>query len=86
MNQTSEGYERKSNPVFEYFAPLIGEWDMVGSHPLIPSELHRRSSFAWLEGEPLLIWRSVFERPGPPHGISVLGGDDSLFNLDANQP
>jgi len=78
MNQTSEGYERKPNPVFDYFAPLVGEWDRVGSHPLIPAELHGYCSFEWLEGDALLIWRSVFERPGPPHGISALGGDDSL--------
>jgi len=82
MNKQSEGASQKPNPIFEYFAPLVGEWDTLGSHPLIPSALHGHSSFEWLEGQALLRWHSVFERageqPGPPQAVSVIGGDDTL--------
>ncbi len=78
MNKRSEGVSQKSNPVFEYFAPLVGEWDTVGRHPLFESSVHGHSSFGWLEGEALLLWHSVFEKPGPPRAVSVIGADDSL--------
>jgi hypothetical protein len=78
MNKQSEGTSRKANPVLDHLAPLVGEWDMVGTHPFFPSALHGHSSFEWLEGEALLSWHFVFEQPGPPRAISVIGADDAL--------
>lgn len=78
MDKQAEGFSRKPNPVLDHFAPLVGQWDTVGTHPLFASPVRGHSSFEWLEGEALLRWHSTFERPGPPHAISVIGGDDSL--------
>ncbi len=78
MNKQSEQVSRKPNPVLEHFAPLVGEWDTTGRHPLFPSAVHGHSSFKWLEGEALLVWHFGWEQPGPPNAVSVIGGDDSL--------
>lgn len=82
MNKQTEEFSRKPNPVLEYFAPLVGEWDTVGTHPAFAAPVRGHSSFEWLEGEALLRWRSTFEASGPtsgpPRGFSVVGGDDSL--------
>ncbi len=56
---------------------LVGEWDTVGKHPLMPSEARGHASFQWLEEAGLLVWRSHYEQPGPPDGIAVIGRDDS---------
>jgi len=78
MDKQSAGASQKPNPILEYFAPLVGEWDTVGTHPLFPSAVSGHSSFHWLEGEALLNWHFAWEQAGPPNAISVIGGDDSL--------
>jgi hypothetical protein len=60
------------------FAILIGEWDMVGIHPALPSTAHGRSSFKWLVEGGLLLWHFDWERGGPPNALSVIGYDDSV--------
>jgi hypothetical protein len=57
------------------FNILVGEWDMVGTHPLFPSTAHGRSSFSWLKEDALLVWRFEWDPPGPPSAISVIGHD-----------
>ncbi len=56
---------------------LVGEWDTVGTHPLIPSGVHGHASFQWLEETALLVMRTHFDQPGPPNGTAVIGRDDS---------
>ena len=39
------------NPALQPFSVLIGEWETVGSHPMLPNmTLHGHASFEWLEG------------------------------------
>jgi hypothetical protein len=59
------------------FAILIGEWNMVGTHPAFPSAVNGHSSFEWLSDGALLMWHFDWERPGPPSAVSVIGHDDS---------
>jgi hypothetical protein len=61
-------------------APLIGEWDTVGTHGMIPdTTLHGRTSFEWLEPGGLVRMRSsIREAVGIPDGQAVLGSDDEL--------
>lgn len=77
-DQRSEGKASQLNPIFEYLAPLVGEWETEGRHPLFASMVPGHASFEWLEGEALLRWHSAFEQPGPPRGFSVIGQDDTL--------
>ncbi len=55
---------------------LVGEWQMVGTHPAFEAAAHGRSTFEWLSDGGLLVWRFEWESPGPPSAISVIGWDD----------
>ncbi len=60
------------------FDILIGEWNMVGTHPSFPSAVQGHSTFEWLTEGALLVWHFDWERPGPPSAISVIGHDDAV--------
>ncbi len=62
----------------QQFDRLVGQWRTVGAHPGFPSAVHGHSSFEWLAEGALLVWRSAWERPGPPSAISVIGHDDTV--------
>src|SRR5881394_3290014 len=66
------------NPALKPLSILIGEWNTVGIHPLIPdTTLHGRTAFEWLEGGAFLIMRSEIDEPGIPTGIAIFGSDDA---------
>lgn len=60
------------------FERLIGEWNMLGTHPAFPSTVSGHSSFEWLREGALLVWHFDWERGGPPCAFSVIGHDDSV--------
>lgn len=64
MSQSQE-----TKPAIEPLGALLGLWDMVGTHPLIPSGVRGRTSFEWLEKAVLLVMRSDLEQPGPPNTV-----------------
>jgi len=68
------------NAATEVLEPLIGVWDTVGSHGLIPGKtLHGRTSFAWDEsGWFLRMSSSIREDVGIPAGVAMIGSDDQL--------
>jgi hypothetical protein len=68
------------NTAAEALAPLIGAWDTVGTHGMIPGTvLHGRTSFERLEPGGLVLIRSrIHEDVGIPEGVAVLGSDDEL--------
>jgi hypothetical protein len=61
------------------FEVLIGEWSMVGRHPLLPSAVYGHSSFEWLREGALLAWHFNWE-PGQeiPNAFNVIGRDDAV--------
>jgi hypothetical protein len=59
------------------FEALIGEWDTVGTHPLVPAALKGHSTFEWLREGALLVWRFTWES-AIPNAYSVIGHDDTL--------
>lgn len=59
------------------FEILVGDWRMVGTHPVFTSQAHGNSSFAWLKDGALLVWRFEWEDPGPPSALCVIGHDDA---------
>lgn len=65
------------NPALAPFSILIGEWETVGLHRLMPdTPLHGHATFEWIEGGAFLIMRTDVDEPGVPSGISILGSDD----------
>lgn len=60
------------------FAILIGEWNMVGTHPALPSPVQGHSSFEWLVEGSLLLWRFDWQPGGIPCALSIIGHDDSV--------
>ena len=66
------------NPALQPFAVLIGEWETIGNHPLVPNTtLHGRSTFKWIEGGAFLMWYSEIAKEGFPTGIAIFGSDDT---------
>ncbi len=60
------------------FDILVGEWNMVGTHPALPFAVHGHSSFEWLVEGGLLLWHFDWERGSRvPSALSVIGYDDS---------
>jgi hypothetical protein len=67
------------NSALKPLSVLIGEWETVGAHPLIPDTiLHGRTSLEWLEGGAFVIMRSEIDEPGVPTGIAIFGSDDAI--------
>jgi hypothetical protein len=65
------------NPALKPLSVLVGKWNTVGTHPLLPDTLHGHTSFEWLEGGAFLMMRSEIEEPGVPSGIAIFGSDDA---------
>ncbi len=78
MDKHSEAQPPQPTVSIKQFDILVGEWNMVGTHPSFPSAAHGHSSFDWLVEGALLLWHFDWERPGPPSAMSVLGHDDSV--------
>jgi hypothetical protein len=68
----------KPNPSLGSLSVLVGTWNTVGTHPLVPgTTFHGRTSFAWIEGGAFLIMHSQINEPEIPSGIAVFGSDDA---------
>ena len=68
----------KPNPALRPLSVLIGTWNTIGTHPLVPgTTFHGRTSFTWIEGGAFLMMHSQIDEPEIPSGISVFGSDDS---------
>jgi hypothetical protein len=65
------------NPSLQPLSILVGEWNTVGTHRLLPDTLHGHTSFAWLEGGAFLMMYSEIEEPGIPSAIAIFGSDDA---------
>lgn len=68
----------KPNPALAPLSVLVGTWNTIGTHPLVPgTTFHGRTSFAWIEGGAFLIMHSQIDEPQIPSGIAVFGSDDA---------
>ena len=73
---------RKPNPALKELEPLIGVWNTVGTHPLVPGKtFHGKTSFEWIEGGAFLLIRSEIDEPEIPSGIAIFGSDDGTGEL-----
>jgi hypothetical protein len=79
MSNDSERQPPQPARSLRQFDILLGEWTMVGTHPLLPSAVHGRSSFEWLREGALLAWHFDWEQgQGIPSAFCVIGGDDAV--------
>ena len=61
---------------------FIGRWKTEGSHPMLPGEaIHGTSSFEWLDGKQFLVWRSHYDHPEIPDGITIIGVTDGQLSM-----
>src|SRR4051794_25857797 len=76
------------NPKLKPFGMLVGEWNTIGKHRLLPeTTLHGHVTVEWIEDGAFLRMRTEVEEEGIPSGIFILAGDDatdvvSLFYFD----
>lgn len=78
MGTSPQNEAAKSNPALQPLSPLVGTWNTIGTHPLIPGKtFHGRTSFAWLEGGAFLVMHSQIDEPEIPSGIAIFGTDDT---------
>ena len=64
------------NPALKPLSVLVGEWDTLGKHRLLPDTLHGHTSIEWLEGGAFLVMYSEVTEPGIPSAIAIIGSDD----------
>ena len=68
----------RANPNLQSLAILVGEWSIVGAHPLLPRKtLLGRTIFKWLESGAFLCFRMHVDEPEIPDGVAILGTDDA---------
>ena len=69
----------QGNPRLQALAGLIGEWTLLGSHPLVPGKtFHGHASFSWIESGAFLVYRVQIDEPEIPDGVAILGTDDAV--------
>ena len=58
---------------------LVGGWATEATHPGLPGTVIDGSTeIEWLEGERFLIYRTRYDHPDIPDGISIIGDTDGL--------
>ena len=78
MARSTDNEAAKPNPALAPLGVLVGTWNTVGTHPLVPGKtFHGRTAVEWIEGGAFLIMRSQIDEPEIPSGIAILGTDDA---------
>ena len=78
MEKDAKHDAAKPNPTLEPLSVLVGEWDTIGTHPLLPDTLHGHAAFEWLEGGAFLRMSTEVKEPGVPSAIAIFGSDDAV--------
>ena len=84
MKRNNKNLQWKStdvNPALEKMSILIGNWEISGSHRLIPDPIKGKVNFSWLNGKSFLIMKTDFEKSGPPNSTVIIGSDDKAEKL-----
>ncbi len=69
------------NPALKKLEILIGDWEISGSHPLIPNPITGKINFSWFNGKSFLIMSTDFNQSGPPNSTAIIGSDDKAEKL-----
>ncbi len=82
MDHSAINEAAKPNPALRALSVLVGTWNTIGAHPLVPgTTFHGRTSFAWIEGGAFLVMHSQIDEPEIPSGIAVFGSDDATGEI-----
>lgn len=77
MANSRDNEAARPNAMLEPLRILVGTWNTVGTHPLVPGKtFHGRTTFSWIEGGAFLVMRSQIDEPEIPSGIAIIGTDD----------
>jgi hypothetical protein len=78
MDMFADNEAAKPNPLLQPFSILVGTWNTVGTHPLVPGKtFHGRTSFSWIASGAFLLMESRIDEPEIPSGIAIFGTDDT---------
>ena len=77
MMKKPSGAPPQSTHSLKQFDVLVGDWDMVGTHPFIEGPVNGHSTFEWLVDGALLLQHFNWEPDSPPNAVSVIGHDDT---------
>jgi hypothetical protein len=77
MDKDPEYQWKKPNPALKDLQMLAGEWEAKGDHPYLPDPVRGHASFGCLYERAFLVWRSDYEQPGPPSGLSLINRDET---------
>jgi hypothetical protein len=80
-NKTLNWDSTDENPALKKLDILIGDWQISGSHRLIPNPITGKINFSWFNGKSFLIMRIDFNRSGPPNSTAIIGSDDKAEKL-----
>lgn len=80
-NNTSKWKSTDINPVLKKLDILVGDWKIMGKHPLIANPISGKINFSWFNGKSFLIMHADFNQSGPPNGTAIIGSDDSAGKL-----
>ena len=73
------GYESQMRDLQSLGKRLVGGWTTEATHPGLPGAvIHGSSEIEWLAGERFLIYRTSYDHPDIPDGISIIGDTDGL--------
>ena len=76
MNESGSNEAAKPNSALEPLSVLVGTWNTVGTHPLVPgTTFHGRTRFEWFERGAFLVMHSEIDEPEIPSAIAVIGTD-----------
>ena len=68
------GYESRMRDLQSLGKRLVGGWTTEATHPGLPGAvIHGSSEIEWLEGERFLIYRTRYDHPDIPDGVSIIG-------------
>jgi hypothetical protein len=70
------------NPRLERFGVLVGEWDTIGTHRLMPGvTLHSHVTCEWIENGAFLRMISQSAEASVPSGMFIFGSDNALDEI-----
>jgi hypothetical protein len=78
MDAFADNEAAKPNPLLQPLSVLVGTWNTVGTHPLVPGKMfHGRTSFSWIASGAFLLMESRIDEREIPSGIAIFGTDDA---------
>lgn len=70
------------NPDLQPLQRLVGEWNTIGVHPMVPGiELRGKVVFEWILGGAYLQMVTTIDHTDFPDGLAIFGSDDERSEI-----